>query len=634
MDELLEHFLVEGRDLVAQAAAAFDVLAREPGNAAAIDGAFRAIHTLKGSVAIFPMGAAERTLHAAEDVLERARKGSAALDAAATAGLIACLDAVDRWIDEMARSGALAGDADRAAAAVIARLPGQASAPVATAAEAVPGWARQLAEGAEGTVVAFRFAPDPDCFFRGDDPLAIVAAIPELLGLDIRPADGSWPSLDLLEPFRCISILEGTSGAALEAVRAAFRLVPDQVELHRIEAAAEAAADPGDPAAATTLRIDAARIDALADGIGELLVAVNALAPLAARAEPLDRALAGAFRAAQANIERSAAELQRSVATVRLVPLAPTLRRLPRMAREIAAALGKPIAFAVSGEGLEVDKQIAEGLFEPLLHLLRNALDHGIEDPAARREAGKPAEGRVTLTAARDGDAVLIELADDGGGIDPARIRQAAVARGLLDADAAAQLTDAAALRLIFAAGFSTARAVTEVSGRGVGMDAVQAAVEKLRGTIAIDSTLGAGTRFRLRFPANALTTPLLVVEVAGDRYGVALDQVVETVRVDAAALLPIGEGTACVLRGRTVPVLSLAQLLGAAERPAASAKLLVTSVGGERVALRVDGFAERIDTVVRPPSGLLAGVPGVSGATVLGDGGVLLVLDLPVLAA
>lgn len=636
MDELLAQFLVEGHDLVAQAAAAFEVLARDPGNAAAIDDAFRAIHTLKGSVAIFPMAAAERTLHAAEDVLERARKGSMALCGAATVALVACLDGVDRWIDDVELRGALSEDADGVAAALIAGLPGrEAAAPVSSSA-ATPDWARQLADGAEGPVVAFRYTPDPDCFFRGEDPLAIIAAIPDLLRLDIRPAEGRWPALDAIEPFRCISILEGLSTASPEVVRAAFRMMPDQIALHRIEAAAPAPAPnaPAEAGPATTLRIDAARIDALADGLGELLVAVNALAPLAARIEAQDRTLAAAVRTAQAGIERSAANLQRSVAAVRLVPLALTLRRLPRLAREISATLGKPIAFAIEGEGLEIDKQIAEGLSEPLLHLLRNAIDHGIEDAATRAAAGKPAEGRITLTASREGDAVAITLADDGGGIDPARIRATAMARGLLEAEAADQLSDAAALRLIFAPGFSTAETVTGVSGRGVGMDAVQTAVEKLRGTIAIDSTPGQGTRFRLRFPANALTTRLLVVEAAGDRYGVALDQVMETVRVAQSALLPIGEGTACVLRGRTVPVLSLARLLGGTEQLGAHAKLLVTSAAGELVALRIDAFGARINAMVRPPSGLLAGVSGIGGATLLGDGGVLLVLDLPALVA
>ncbi|MEP9358335.1 chemotaxis protein CheA [Sphingomonas sp. KR3-1] len=642
MDELLEQFLIEGRDLVAQAAADFDVLARDPGNAAAIDSAFRAIHTLKGSVGIFPMGPAERVLHAAEEVLERARKGGA-LDAGAVAGLIACLDAVDHWIDEIEQAGALSPDAEQVAAAAMARLPGHSDTAPVAAAEEVPGWLallgareRAVIEAADAALIAFRYTPDADCFFRGEDPLAVAGDVPELLALAVLPADGAWPTVDALEPFACFSVLEGVSAAPAEAVRAAFRMMPDQIAIHRIDPAAQAETEAAETGtrAATTLRVDAARVDALADGLGELVVAVNAFAPLVAQADAIDRALAASIRAVQADIERVAGDLHRSVSAVRLVPLAPTLRRLPRLAREIAAGLGKPLDFIVSGEGLEVDKQIADGLFEPLLHLVRNAIDHGLEDAATRKAAGKPAQGRVTLSASRDGDAILVTLEDDGAGIDPDRIRAAAVARGLLGEEAAAQLSDAAALRLIFAPGFSTAAQVTEVSGRGVGMDAVQAAVERLRGTIDIASEPGKGTRFRLRLPANALTTRLLVVEVGADRYGVALDQIVETVRIDSNALMPIGGGSACVLRGRTVPVLSLASLLGSADRPAATAKLLVTRTGGERVALRVDGFAERIDTLVRPSSGILAGVPGVTGSTLLGDGSVLLVLDLPALAA
>jgi len=240
----------------------------------------------------------------------------------------------------------------------------------------------------------------------------------------------------------------------------------------------------------------------------------------------------------------------------------------------------------------------------------------------------------VSLSVRRDGDAIAVTLSDDGAGIDPARIREVAVARGLIAAADAETLSDTAALQLIFIPGFSTAGTVTEVSGRGVGMDAVQAAVERLRGSIDVVSVAGKGTTFRMRLPTNSLTTRLLVVEVGSHRYGVSLDQVVETVRVDRAALMPVGLGQACVLRGRTIPVLSLARLLGGIEPDHGHAKLVVTQSGGETVALRVDGFAERIDTVVRPSKGVLAAVPGVIGSALLGDGGVLLVLDLPELAA
>ncbi len=639
MNELLEQFLIEGRDLVAQAAADFAVLSRDPLAAGTIDSAFRAIHTLKGSVGIFPMGPAERVLHAAEEVLERARKGTVPLDGPAVGALTACLDAIDRWIDELERTGSVGDDAEAAGAAAIARLPSLAN-DGAAARGASQAWIGTVAEraahviaSATAPVVLFRYLPSGDCFFRGEDPLGIALAVPELLALEVQPVEQAWPELDAIEPFDCISVLEGVSGGSLDEVKAAFRLVSDQVQLHVVAPRTEVA---GTVQSDTSrfLRVEAARIDALADDLGEVLLAANALAPIVEAAGRIDPALAARIRAAQSEIESKTAKLHRSIGRVRLVPLAPSLRRLPRMVREIAQSVGRDVRFAMTGENLEVDKQIADGLFEPLLHLVRNAIDHGIESAEARARLGKSPEGTVSLTIARDGDAVRITLSDDGAGMDLARLRAVAVERGLLEAEAAQDLTDAAALRLIFAPGFSTAKALTEISGRGVGMDAVLSAIEKLRGTIEVESVFGQGTRFILRLPAKALTTRLLVVEVGEDRYGVALDQIVETVRVGSDALVPIGAGIACVLRGKTVPVLDLAALLGGDAVPGPVAKLLVTRSGSDRVALRVDGLAERLDTVVRPPSALLGGLPWVSGSAVLGDGGVLIVLDLPELAA
>jgi len=302
--------------------------------------------------------------------------------------------------------------------------------------------------------------------------------------------------------------------------------------------------------------------------------------------------------------------------------------------RSAAEQLGKAVRFDMRGQTTEVDRQIAEGLFEPLLHLVRNAIDHGIEDTAKRATAGKPVEGALSLHVAREGGQIVVTLGDDGAGIDPARIRATAIARGLIDGVAADALSDVQAIRLIFRPGFSTAAAVTGVSGRGVGMDAALAAIERLRGSIGIDSTPGAGTTFKLRLPVHAITTQILVVEVGGDRYGVALDQIVETTKVDADALRPLGTGIAVVIRDRTVPVLDLATLLGGGGQSGGSARLLVTQAGGDLVALRVDGFGERIDTLMRPASGVLAAVAGITGTALTGSGDVLLVLDLSELAA
>jgi two-component system chemotaxis sensor kinase CheA len=637
MDELLEQFLIEGRDLVLQGQAELTLLAGDPRNTRAIDGAFRAMHTLKGSVAIFDMRAAERVLHAAETELDFARKSVDGLPADALPRLVNTLDQIDRWIDAMEQVGALGADADAVADHLLGdgSQPSQVAADEAPVAE-MPAWVATLIgrEGAtlahaERALTAFRYTPAPDAFFSGDDPVALVATVPAIAALAILPADDAWPDLAEIDPFACGLVIEGLTTTPMADLRTLFRLVPDQIAFHMLDAGTEVVAAVVTPGANSVLRVDAARVDALADSVGELVVASNVFSAIADRAEQIDPTLALAIRTAHADLDRAVGAVHRSVSAVRLVPLGPALARLPRLVREIAAELGKPIDFAIAGEQVEVDKQIADGLFEPLLHLVRNALDHGIELPDARDAAGKPREGRLSLQIARDGEDIVVALADDGAGIDPAHIRAIAVKRGLLDHEAAQQLADTAAMGLIFTPGFSTAASVGGVSGRGVGMDAVQAAVDRLRGRIEIDSVVGQGTRFRLRLPANALTTRLLVITVGNDDYAVPFDQITETARVGSDRLVPLGTGTACVMRNRTVPVLSLAELLGGIDQQADPARLLVTHAAGEPVALRVDAFSERIDAMVRAPTGLLAGVPAVAGTTLLGDGGVLLVLNL-----
>ncbi|KQX23270.1 MULTISPECIES: chemotaxis protein CheA [unclassified Sphingomonas] len=642
MDELLTQFLIEGRELVADAEAELSRLAAEPDNAAALDALFRAVHTLKGSVAVFDMEPAEALLHRAEDRLGVARSNGAILGPDGIETLLACIDAIDRWIDELEQGGALGEDAASVAEQLIARLVGgprpvgTSTAPVASAAEWVSGPAARAAAAIGATdqnLVAFRYTPDPDCFFRGDDPLALALAVPDLVDLAIVPVGGLAPIMDW-DPFRCQVLLEGVSSAPIEAVRAAFRLVPDQLAFAEItpqpiETDAVVASD-----AARIVRVDGARLDRLADEVGELAVAANGLAHAVRRAEWTDPALAQILRALQGDIDRITGRLHHGVSAVRRVSLAASLRRLPRLVREIAQGVAKPVRFTMRGELTQVDKAIADGVFEPLLHIIRNALDHGLESAAIRQAAGKPVEGSLELLINRQGDEVVLGLSDDGAGIDPDRIRAAAVQRGILAAEAAAALSDAQALRLILTPGFSTAAAVTDLSGRGVGMDAVQRAVERLRGRLAIESRAGKGTRIEIRLPLDAITTRLLVVRAGDERYGIPLDQIVETARIAADAILPIGGGQACVLRDRTVPILDLASLLGRAATRDNAVRLVVTESGGELVAVRVAAFDAQIDALVREARGLLGVLPGIAGTALLGDGAVLLVLDLPELAA
>ncbi|QJU60775.1 chemotaxis protein CheA [Sphingomonas sp. AP4-R1] len=646
MDELLTQFLIEGRELVAEAEADLVRLASQPNDRAALDGAFRAIHTLKGSVGLFDMGSIERLLHAAEDALAAARRDGSSLDVSVLEALVGSVDETDRAIDELERDGRLSPDAGARVERWLARLGANATNDTGgtDGAQRVgetgfPPWATALGTRARAASVelgdqsltAFRYTPDADCFFRGDDPLGVAAAVPDLIHLDLLPV-ATVASLDGYEPFACVTILEGLSRAPLDTVRQAFRLVPDQINLVTLDIISDEQGymTAGAVRGGRTVRVDGARLDTLANEVGELVVTANALAHAARQAERADPALAAVLRGVQADLDRLSGRLHQSVSQLRRVPLAPSLRRLPRLVRDIAASVGKPVTFALHGHATEVDKQIADAIFEPLLHLIRNALDHGLEDGPTRAAVGKLAEGQLTITITRAGDEVVITVSDDGAGMDPDRIRARAVARGMIPAEEADELSDSQALRLILAPGFSTAATVTEISGRGVGMDAVQSAIERLQGRIEISSVLGSGSRFALHIPLDAITTKLLIVRAGRDRYGVPLDQIVETARIAAADIHAVGQGRACVLRERTVPLFDLSGLLGVEALGGDVARLVVTEAAGEAVALRVDGFESRIDALVRDGQGLLGVLPGVAGTALLGDGTVLLVLDLP----
>jgi two-component system chemotaxis sensor kinase CheA len=285
----------------------------------------------------------------------------------------------------------------------------------------------------------------------------------------------------------------------------------------------------------------------------------------------------------------------------------------------------------IEGEDTEADRTIVENLVEPLVHVLRNALDHGIEDAEARAAAGKPATATIGLRATREGEHVVVEVSDDGRGIDVATVKRVAEQRKLVPPEEIARMTEAEALELVFMPGFSTAKTVTKVSGRGVGMDAVRSSVRRLGGQVELRSAAGKGTAVRITVPFSVLVTQVMTVEAGGQTFGIPLDAVVETLRVDTGAIFPVGAARAIVLRGRTLPLIRLADLLGsrALDEQPESGPVVIATLGGELGALQVDKIGERIDVILEPLDGLLAGVPGLAGSTLLGDGTVLLVLDL-----
>lgn len=397
----------------------------------------------------------------------------------------------------------------------------------------------------------------------------------------------------------------------------------------------DAVDDVGSVKGSRVLKVPQEKIDRLMDLIGEMVVAKNALPYLAIRAESVfgSRDLGREIKAQHAVINRIAEEMQDGIMEVRMLPVGAVFQRFPRLVRDVSKTLGKQVRLVMEGEGTEADKNIIESLGDPLIHILRNSLDHGIESPEVRAAAGKPEEGRITVRASQEGDRVLIEITDDGKGIDPEVVKRKAFDKGLIDEHRLDSISDAEAVMLVFAAGFSTNEVVSDLSGRGVGMDVVKTSLEKIGGQVSLTSEKGVGTRIVLTLPLSMAVSNVMIVDINGQHFGVPMELVVEIVRIHEREIHALKNQRAAVLRGKIVPLFGADQLLQLSTPSKANADgelaVLITRVAGETVGVIVDGFAQTIDVILKPLEGPLAGLAGFCGTALLGDGSVLMVLDL-----
>ena len=409
-------------------------------------------------------------------------------------------------------------------------------------------------------------------------------------------------------------------------------------------AAATADSEPGTAAAGTrrndepvtskVLKVDQVKIDHLMNLIGEMVVAKNALPYLANRAENQYgvRELSREIKEQYAVINRIAEDMQDAIMQVRMMPVSFVFQRFPRLVRDIARKLGKDVDLVLEGDSTEADKHVIESLADPLIHIVRNSMDHGLETPDVRRAAGKSPTGRLLIRASQESDRVIIEISDDGKGIDPDVIKRKAYEKGLIDEAQLERLSDQEAIQLIFAAGFSTAEAITDLSGRGVGMDVVRSAIDRVGGSIELTSEKGQGTSLRLSLPLSMAVTNVMIVESDRQIFGLPMDKVVETVRLPRGDIHTIKQQKTVVLRGRIVPLLSLNELLAIPAEPLANHEdelaALVVRVGNEQVGLLVDDFKGVVDVILKPLPGELSRLSCYAGTALLGDGSVLMVLN------
>ncbi|MFT5588655.1 MAG: two-component system chemotaxis sensor kinase CheA [Bradyrhizobium sp.] len=434
------------------------------------------------------------------------------------------------------------------------------------------------------------------------------------------------------------AVADTTPGAALDVAVAAKEIdVPGNavVPVADGDIKFNRRADDSSVVSAKTLRVDQEKIDRLMNLIGEMVVAKNGLPYLAGRAESVFgvRELSREIKAQYAVINRIAEEMQGAIMQVRMMPVSFVFQRFPRLVRDISRKLGKEVNLVLIGEDTEADKNIIEALADPLIHIVRNSLDHGLEAPEVRRAAGKPAEGKLEIRATQEAGRVIIDIIDDGKGIDPVIIKRKAYEKGLIDEATLERISDQEAINLVFAAGFSTAEVVSDLSGRGVGMDVVRAAVEQVNGIVTLESKVGEGTRLRLSLPLSIAVTNVMIIESNRQIFGVPMDMVVETVRVPRSEIHAIKNHQTAVLRGRVVPLRSLNSLLATNEEQRANEEdelaTLVVRLHGEHVGIVVDDFREVADIILKPMGGILGGMSGYTGSALLGDGSVLMVLNL-----
>jgi two-component system chemotaxis sensor kinase CheA len=376
----------------------------------------------------------------------------------------------------------------------------------------------------------------------------------------------------------------------------------------------------------TTVRVDTKRLDQIMNMVGELVLVRNRLTSLGMTKDDED------LTKAVSNLDAVTTDLQGAVMKTRMQPIKKVFGRFPRVVRDLARSLKKEIKLVLEGEETDLDKNLVEALADPLVHLVRNSVDHGIEEPDAREAAGKPREGVVLLSASQEGDHILLTIRDDGAGMNADKLKEIAISRGVLDADAAARMSDREAFSLIFAPGFSTKTEISEVSGRGVGMDVVKTKITQLNGTVNIDSEMGVGTVLEIKVPLTLAILPTLMVVVGEQTFALPLAGVNEIFHLDLTNTNLVDGQLTIIVRDKAIPLFYLDQWLvrNYVEKKRGSGHVVIVQVGTQQIGFVVDSLIGQEEVVIKPLDRLLHGTPGMAGATITSDGGIALIIDVP----
>jgi two-component system, chemotaxis family, sensor kinase CheA len=609
----------------------------------AIDEIFRSCHTLKGASASMGFAEMERLCHAMEDVFQLVRSGTAEVNQDLGDLLLACSDLLEQMIDDVEGGG---DSSSKNADEQVNALKGW----IGARGGKVPKKEAAAAAPVQDTAAA----PEPE-------PLPLAGNVPEFdlkitvanecMMKDVRAmlAIGNLESLGTITSINPSkeAIDEGkfdgtlTLRIASDAGEEALKTAASGTEIASVEVkavvrqetpVAKKPADADKKAGTTAdksreiknLRVDITQLDHIMNLVEDLVINRGRLKQISEqhKIKELGEAIG--------MVERSVSELQNLMMNIRMIPLNQIFNRLPRVVRDVAIYDKKEVEFVIEGGETELDRSVMDGLNDPLLHLIRNAVNHGIESPEAREKAGKPRKGFVKLSAHRDRDNVIIELIDDGAGVNVEKVKSKAIERGLITKEVADTFTTEQAVDLLFQPGFSTADKISDISGRGVGLDVVKRSIESLKGTIRVETTPGKGSRFELLLPPTMAIVDVMIVRINGRRLGIPISSIVEVANFKRDSTHFIGKGEAVLLRDEVIQLMWLNDMVGVSE---VCEILIVVQYEKRKCCIPVDLVEGKQEVVVKPLSKLIGNTRGVSGITILGDGEVVPVLDVNTIA-
>ncbi|WP_207062446.1 chemotaxis protein CheA [Motiliproteus sp. SC1-56] len=696
-EEILQDFLVEAGEILEQLSEQLVDLEQRPDDSELLNAIFRGFHTVKGGAGFLQLTALVDCCHAAENVFDKLRNHELEVSTELMDVVLQALDSVNAMFDmvrsgeepEPADSALLAslaalsrGETVQAAEAAAPETPVPSQpagndpadaefdemlnalgteAPVsstpAPSASADEGIGEVIAGDDSGEITEDEFEALLDQLHGKGQHGGVVAATDSGTGSTAEPeaaAGGQGGDDELITEDEFEKLLDelqaegkgafaggpqGQEPVAPAAAQSSQPAAPKPAQSTPVQPAAAPSAPPKAepkktakkpekaPAAETTVRVDTQRLDDIMNMVGELVLVRNRMVRLGHKVadEEVNKAVA--------SLDMVTADLQMSVMKTRMQPIKKVFGRFPRVVRDLARTLKKEVNLELRGEDTDLDKNLVEALADPLVHLVRNAVDHGVESPEAREAAGKPRAGRVLLSAEQEGDHILLSIEDDGAGMDADKLRALAVEKGLMDQDAADRLSDHEAFNLIFAAGFSTKKEISDVSGRGVGMDVVKTKITQLNGTLNIDSVLGQGSRIEIKVPLTLAIMPTLMVMLGDQAFALPLVNVNEIFHLDLTQTNVVDGQEVVVVREKALPLFHCKRWLveGAQSEPLPeTGHVVIVTIGTKRVGFIVDQLVGQEEVVIKPLGKMLLGTPGMAGATITGDGRIALILDIP----